>query len=192
MLTYNTQQKEILLPEYGRAIQQMVDYCLTLQDRDERTRCAYTIVKTMTTLFSGEQADEESDHKYWDHLALMSNYQLDIDWPYEILRPEEIEQHPEPVTLDTERILARHYGKNLERLIYIAAEMPESEDRWALVTLIASQMKKMMLEINKDAADDEKIFQDLADISGGRILINPDDMPLHEFVLAPSSKKKKK
>ena len=191
MLTYNTQLKELILPEYGRTIQQMVDYCLTIEDRDERTRCAHAIIKTMRTLFPDQKSDEAT-RKFWDHLALMSGYKLDIDWPVDIVRPENIEPHPDPVVRDETPILALHYGKNLERMIYLAAEMPESEDRWALVTLIASQMKKMMLEVNRDGASDEKIFQDLADISDGRILINPDDMPLHEFISAPKSKKKKK
>lgn len=191
MLTYNTQLKELILPEYGRTIQQMVDYCLTIEDHDERTRCAHAIIKTMRTLFPDQKSDEAT-RKFWDHLALMSGYKLDIDWPVDIVRPENIEPHPDPVVRDETPILALHYGKNLERMIYLAAEMPESEDRWALVTLIASQMKKMMLEVNRDGASDEKIFQDLADISGGRILINPDDMPLHEFIAAPKSKKKKK
>lgn len=191
MLTYNTQLKELILPEYGRTIQQMVDYCLTIEDRDERTRCAHAIIKTMRTLFPDQKSDEAT-RKFWDHLALMSGYKLDIDWPVDIVRPENIEPYPDPVVRDETPILALHYGKNLERMIYLAAEMPESEDRWALVTLIASQMKKMMLEVNRDGASDEKIFQDLADISGGRILINPDDMPLHEFISAPKSKKKKK
>ena len=191
MLTYNTQLKELILPEYGRNIQQMVDHCLSIEDRDERNRCAHTIIRAMRTLFP-EQRSDDTNRKFWDHLALMSGYKLDIDWPVDIVRPENIEPNPDPVILDEEPILARQYGKNIERMIYIAAEMPESEDRWALITLIASQMKKMMLDVNRDGASDEKIFQDLADISAGRILINPADMPLHEFIAAPKSKKKKK
>ncbi len=191
MLTYNTQLKELILPEYGRNIQQMVDYCMTIEDRDERTRCANTIVNTMRTLFPDQRSDD-ANRKFWDHLALMSGYKLDIDWPVEIVRPADLEPRPDPVILDESPILARQYGKNLERMIYLAAEMPESEDRWALVTLIASQMKKMMLEAGMNDLSDERVFEELAYISEGRILINPDDMPLHEFIAAPRSKKKKK
>ncbi len=191
MLTYNTQLKELILPEYGRNIQQMVDHCINIDDRNERTRCAHTIVNTMRTLFP-EQRNDDSNRKFWDHLAIMSEYKLDIDWPVDIIRPENIEAKPKSVVLDNEPILTKQYGKNLERMIYLAAEMPEGEDRWALITLIASQMKKMMLEISNDGASDERIFHELADISGGRIMINPDDMPLHEFISAPKSKKKKK
>lgn len=192
MLTYNTQLKEIKLPEYGRTIQSMVDYCKTIKNRDERTACARAIVKTMYTLFPSERNDAEGNRKFWDHLAIISDFNLDIDWPVDVVKPEEIMPQPDPVYLDDEVPNYRHYGKNLERMIYIAADMEENEDRWALVTLIASQMKKMMLAVNKDGASDEKIFRDLEDISGGRIRINPADMPLHEFKAAPAPSKKKK
>jgi len=194
MLTYNTLQKEIKMPEYGRTIQQMVEYCLTIADRDERTRCAYAIVKAMYVLFPNSRNAETNHRKLWDHLAIMSDFKLDIDWPVEVIRPDEIEPKPQPVVMDNSPVSARHYGKNIERMIYLAADMPESEDRWALVTLIASQMKKMMTAVNKDGVDDEKIFQDLSEMSGGVIMINPDDMPLHDFKMAaaPSKKKKKK
>lgn len=116
MLTYNTQLKELILPEYGRTIQQMVDYCLIIEDHDERTRCAHAIIKTMRTLFPDQKSDEAT-RKFWDHLALMSGYKLDIDWPVDIVRPENIEPHPDPVVRDETPILALHYGKNLERMI---------------------------------------------------------------------------
>lgn len=192
MLTYNTQLKQIKLPEYGRIIQSMVDYCKTIEDRAERTRCARAIVKTMYTLFPSERNEAEGNRKFWDHLAIISDFQLDIDWPFEVIKPEEIAPHPDLVYLDDQPTNYRHYGKNIERMIYIAADMEENEDRWALVTLIASQMKKMMLAVNKDGATDEKIFRDLEEISGGRIRINPIDMPLHEFKNAPMPSKKKK
>lgn len=192
MLTYNTQLKQIKLPEYGRVIQSMVDYCKTIEDRDERTRCARAIVKTMYTLFPSERNEAEGNRKFWDHLAIISNFQLDIDWPIDVIKPEEIAPRPDPVYLDDQPTNYRHYGKNIERMIYLAADMEENEDRWALVTLIASQMKKMMLAVNKDGASDEKIFRDLEEISGGRIRINPVDMPLHEFKAAPTPSKKKK
>lgn len=192
MLTYNTQLKDITLPEYGRTIQSMVDYCKTIEDRNERTACARAIVKTMYTLFPSERNEAEGNRTFWDHLAIISSFELDIDWPVDVVKPEEIETRPEPLFLDMEVPTYRRYGKNLERMIYIAAEMEENEDRWALVTLIASQMKKMMLAVNKDGVSDERIFRDLEEISDGRIRINPADMPLHEFKAAPAPSKKKK
>ena len=86
MLTYNTQLKKLKLPEYGRNIQQIIDYCCTIEDREERTRCAYSIIQIMGSLFPqlGDEADYK--HKLWDHLAIMSDFKLDIDYPYEIIK----------------------------------------------------------------------------------------------------------
>ena len=82
MLTYNSQLKKLVLPEYGRNIQQMVDHCLTIQDRDERTRCAYTIVQNMANMFPMMRGETDYQHKLWDHLMIMANFELDVDCPY--------------------------------------------------------------------------------------------------------------
>lgn len=192
MLTYNTALPQLKLPEYGRTIQSMVDGCMAIADRQERTRCAYAIIKAMSILFPKVGNEDPEKRVLWDHLAFMSNFQLDIDWPFEVLAPGQIESTPEKVRMDTTPMLSRQYGKNIERMIYIASQMPEGEDRWALVTLIASQMKKMMLNSNRDGVADEKIFQDLCDMSQGILNINPADMPLHEFKHTPAPAKKKK
>ncbi len=94
MLTYNTQQSQLVLPEYGRNIQRMVDHCLTIDDRDERTRCAYTIIKAMGTLFPQLKENEESRRIIWDQLAIMSNFQLDIDYPCEVITAAERQTQP--------------------------------------------------------------------------------------------------
>lgn len=88
MLTYNTQLKKLILPEYGRNIQQMVDYCVSIPDREERTVCAYSIIASMGNLFPQLRDTEDFKHKLWDHLAIMSDFKLDIDYPYEIIKPE--------------------------------------------------------------------------------------------------------
>ncbi len=193
MLNYNTQQKKLILPEYGRNIQQMVDHCLTLKDKDERTRCARTIVATMANLFPELREGEDNKRKLWDHLAIMSDFKLDIDYPCEIIKPDNLNTLPEKVPYTLNNIRFRHYGKSLERMVDKAAEMEEGEERTELCRLIANHMKKMMLAVNKDGVDDSKIFKDLAEISRGRILLNPEMMHLHEFkVAAPAATGKKK
>jgi hypothetical protein len=193
MLTYNTQQKDLALPEYGRNIQRMVDHCLTIEDREERTQCAYTIVKTMSILFPNSKNDEDANRKFWDHLAIMSNFKLDIDWPFEVIQPDSIEKTPEPVLYQGGDIARRQYGKIIESMINVAAEMEEGEERDALLSLIANQMKKNLLAIDKDDAPDERIYRDIYDLSGGKININDSSVTLHEFnVIAPAGKKKKK
>lgn len=194
MLTYNTQLKQLILPEYGRNIQQMVDYCLTIEDRQERTDCAYSIIRAMGNLFPALR-DGEDSKKLWDHLAIMSGFELDIDYPVEIILPENLQTVPEKVPYTQSRIRYRHYGKILEGLIKKASSMEEGEERDQLVYYIANHMKKLMLGVNKDGVDDAKVFKDLAEYSHGAIRLDPETTRLHEFKAMPSpqtGKKKKK
>lgn len=192
MLRYNTQLKTLPLPEYGRNIQSMVDHCLTIEDRDERNRCARTIVATMANLFPELKNGGEYDHKLWDHLAIMSEFKLDIDYPCEVIDAGNLATMPEPVKYPSVKMRYRHYGNSLERMIAKAAEMEAGEERDTLVKLLANQMKKLMLAVNSDGVDDSKVFKDLAELSGGAIRINPDELKLHEFKQAPQPTNKKK
>lgn len=195
MLNYNTQLKKLVLPEYGRNIQQMVDHCLTIEDREERTRCAYSIINTMGNLFPMLRDVEDFKHKLWDHLAIMADFRLDIDYPYEVIRPENLNTRPEKVEYTSSPIRYRHYGKSVELMIAKAAVMEPGEERDALISLIAHHMKKMMLAVNKDGVDDAKIFKDLCEYSHGAIRLDAETCHLHEFKEAPSpasGKKKKK
>ena len=196
MLTYNSQLKKLALPEYGRNIQQMVDYCCTIEDREERNKCAYSIINTMSNLFP--QLNQEADfmHKLWDHLAIMSDFKLDIDYPYEVVKPENLATKPQPVGYKLESIKMRHYGKIVDQMIQRACEYPDGDEKDALVMLIANHMKKLIFQINNEDVEDAKIFKDLEFFSKGQIKIDPATHSLHEFKIAPvqqqSSKKKKK
>ena len=127
----------------------------------------------------------------------MSDFKLDIDYPCEIVKEENLESKPEPMTYKLENIKFRHYGKTIERMIERACEYPEGEERDALVMLIANHMKKLIFQISKEDVDDAKIFKDLAFFSKGKIQISADTKALHEFKEAPvaaktTAKKKKK
>lgn len=194
MLTYNTRLKKLILPEYGRNIQQMVDHCLTIENRDERTACAYAIIKAMGNLFPAKRNDPEAMRAMWDHLAIMADFNLDIDWPYEPADREALSQSPEPLHHAVGEIRQRHYGRLLLTLVEHASEMEPGEERDALILLIANQMKKALLAVNPDGVDDAKVFDDLAHLSHGRIRLSVDTHRLHQFEEAPkpTSKKKKK
>lgn len=197
MLDYNTQLKKLALPEYGRNIQQMVDHCCSISDKEERTRCAYTIIRSMGNLFPQLRDEADYKHKLWDHLAIMSDFKLDIDYPCEIVKEENLESKPESLSYHLENIKFRHYGKTIERMIARACEYPDGEEKDALVMLLANHMKKLIFQISKEDVDDAKIFKDLAYYSKGKIQINVGEKVLHEFQEAPvpaktSSKKKKK
>ena len=195
MLTYNTQLKDIKVPEYGRNIQNMVDYACNIEDRDERNAAAHAIVRIMSTLFPTQnQHDEEAQRRYWDHIAIISNFKLDIDWPFDVITEESLQPTPEPVPYDTGIIGLRQYGRNIETMISMIADMEEGQDRHELISMIANQMKKNLLAENKDDEVDEKIVNDIYEMSKGRIRLMPGDITLHEYnvVASPSKKKKKK
>lgn len=191
MLTYNTQEKPLRLPEYGRTIQRMVDYCLTIEDREERTRCAATIVDTMGQLLPSQSSPEETERKLWDHLAIMSDYKLDVDAPFETIKAGQFEPQPEPIPYREENFRYRHYGRFIERMIATALTIEDPEARLDLAILIANQMKKMMLEVTLDV-DDSRIFSDLAMLSKGELRLSPEEVTLNEYIPAPSATKKKK
>ena len=196
MLIYNSQLKKLVLPEYGRNIHQMVSHCMTIADREERNRCAYTIVAIMDNMFPELHNEAGYKQKLWDHLAIMSDFKLDIDYPYPVVQPETLETHPEKIVYQLEPIKQRHYGKIIERMIERAAQYPEGEERDALVMLLAKKMKKSIYQINNEVVEDSKIFNDLARYSHGAIRLDPATHALHEFQVAPvpqqSGKKKKK
>lgn len=197
MLTYNTQLKHLVLPEYGRNIQNMIDYCLTIEDREERNHCARSIVSAMHTLMKKNNTREPEDfkRKLWDHLAIMSGFELDIDYPYDdMASTDERSVPPEKVPYTASQLAYRHYGKSLQRMISKAAAMEEGPEREELVMLLAHQMKKQLLTVNKEGADDARVFKDLAMLSHGAINLSTDTCRLHEFKVAaaPVAQKKKR
>jgi hypothetical protein len=169
-MEYNTQVKRLSLPEYGRNIQNMVDHCLTIQNRDERNHCANTIISIMGNMLPHLRDVNDFKHILWDHLAIMSDFKLDVDYPYTVLQKENLHQHPPLVPYSSSEIIYRHYGEILEKMINVASEMEEGEAKETLVLMIANQMKKSYLMWNKDSVDNRKILKDLADLSEGRII----------------------
>ena len=179
MLTYNSQLKKLVLPEYGRNIQQMVDHCLTIEDRAERTRCAFTIVQNMANMFPQLRGETDYQHKLWDHLMIMSGFQLDVDAPFDdIIKEESLDTKPIPIQYELE------------------PTYPEGEERDALVMLLANHMKKLIFQINNEDVEDAKIFKDLERYSHGAIRLDPQTHHLHEYQIVkpaqPVGKKKKK
>ena len=166
-MQYNTQQKRMPLPEYGRRIQNMVDFALTIQDRSERQRCANTIINIMGNMFPHLRDVPDFKHKLWDHLAIMADFKLDIDYPYEIIRKDNLVTKPDPIPYPSTKIRYRHYGRTLER-----------DEKKNLVALICNHMKKDYMAWNKDTVDDRKIAEDLAEFSGGKLQMDDEILRL--------------
>lgn len=195
MLYYNTAQPKMALPEYGRTIQHMVDFCLTIADREERTSCAYAIVDTMSTLFPEFMGENGDTSKFWDHINVMSGFRLDIDFPCEVMTEEHLNPKPRKIPYTSSRLRYRHYGKLIERMVKEVADMEEGPEKDELVSMSANHLKKLLIAHNREAMTDAKVLRDLSDYSEGRIVLDPERYLLHEFnVVAPpaGSKKKKK
>ena len=173
-MKYNTQRKRMPLPEYGRSIQNMVYHALTIEDRAERQRCATTIINIMGNMFPHLRDVPDFKHKLWDHLAIMSDFKLDIDYPYELIQKDNLITKPDIISYPATKIRYRHYGRTLEVLIKKACELPESEEKRNLVALICNHMKKDFMAWNKDTVDDRKIADDLEELSGGRLHMTDD------------------
>jgi len=168
---YNTSRPKLMLPEYGRNIQKMVNYILSIPDRDERNRLAQAVIIIMGNMNPHLRDINDFKHKLWDHLAIMSNFQLDIDYPYDIPQPEEFAEKPRRVHYNTNDIRYRHYGKIVESLIQEAIKLPEGEDKDMLTKLIANHMKKSYLAWNRESVTDEIIFSDLHELSGRKLIV---------------------
>lgn len=173
-LDYNTQREQLILPEYGREVQNMVDYALSLPDKEERQRCAESIIVIMDRMFPQNHENPDYKQKLWDHLAIMSNFQLDIDWPYDISGAAQIATKPEPLEYPMTQIPVRHYGKMLFDVFEHLKTMPAGEERDELVRQTANQMKRDLYQWSHGSADDEKIASDLARFTDGRIQLDLD------------------
>ena len=170
-MQYNTQKEKLLLPEYGRNIQNMVDHCVAIADPEERRRCAYAVIDIMGNLFPHLRDVNNFKHILWDHLAIMSDFQRDIEYPYEVIKKEDLYSAPGHLDYSRPTMRFRHYGKILERMVKIASDMEEGEPREQLIRMLLGQMKRSYTQWNKEA-DDEKIFHDLRDLSKGKIDLN--------------------
>jgi hypothetical protein len=169
---YNTARKHLVLPEYGRNIQRMVDYIMATEDRTERNRLAQALIAVMGNLNPHLRDIHDFKHKLWDHLAIMSEFKLDIDYPYDIPVPETFQEKPKIVNNPQSPIRFKHYGKVLEQMVGYACTMEDNEERRALISVIANHMKKSYLTWNREAVDDQVIINDFLVLSKGKIKLD--------------------
>lgn len=171
-LDYNTQREKLVLPEYGREIQRMVDYCITLPDRQERQRCAQTIIATMERMNPPMMMNADYKQKLWDQLALMSDFKLDIDWPVDISQANAVKTKPLPMKRPSTHAPVRHYGKMLFELFDKLKTMAPGKERDELVELTANQMKRDLMTWGHGLCDNEKVADDLARFTDGKIQLD--------------------
>ena len=171
-LDYSTQRERLVLPEYGREVQQMVDYCVSLKSRAERQRCANTIIAVMERMMPHTYENKDYRQKLWDHLALMSGFQLDIDYPCDITEAQKMLQKPAPMRYPMKRIPVRHYGNMMFEVFELLKNLPNGAERTELTRLAANQMKRDLVLWGHGSSDDEKVASDLADYTDGKIQLD--------------------
>ncbi len=193
-MEYNSSRKQLVIPEYGRNVQRMIDYAIALPTKEERTTAAKTIITAMTVL--NPQIKEMTDfkHKLWDHLFIISDFKLDCESPYPIPEPEAIHAKPKRVPYPQKDIKYRHYGSILENVIKEVKVMEDGPDKKALTDMIANFMKHLYLTYNRDSVNDDVIFEQLKKMSGGLLEVS-EGVKLSAVYIEPkdfSNKKQKR
>lgn len=192
MIPYNVSESQLILPEYGRNIQRMIDHCVAIEQREERTRCAYAVCDAIARLFPGIIGEGENRQKIWDHMNIMSGFKLDIDFPCEVVTEAQLNPKPEKIPYNETISRYRNYGKNIQMMIHQVGDMENCVKKDQLIFLVANQMKKLLLVNNPESATDARVFDDIANISGGKILIDPTTYRLNEYIDSTPVKGKKK
>lgn len=171
VLEYNTEREKLKMPEYGRNILKMVERLMEIPDREKRSQQARAVVKAMELLNPQVHQEENWERKLWDHLHIISGFQLDIDSPYPVPSVEEMEARPMSIPLKVKPIKATHYGRNIESIIDVIAEKPDGEQKTAMIRSLAIYMRQQYLIWNKDSVADETIFMDIEKLSDYRIKV---------------------
>jgi len=173
-LDYNTQREKLVMPEYGREIQKMVDLAVSLPTKEERNICAQSIIQQMESKNLQVRTSPDYEQTLWDHLYLMSHKQLDIDWPFDVDNAEKILTKPEPLPLPGSEGIPyqRHYGRLMAKVFEELKTMPEGPERDELVRQAANQMKRDLTTWGHGSMDDERVADDLARFTDGIIQID--------------------
>jgi hypothetical protein len=191
-MEYNTQRNNLVIPEYGRNIQKMIDQCIAIKDRNERTRFAYLIVNIMGQMTPKGKESGDLKQKLWDHLHIISDFRLDIDSPYPPPSKDVLQARPKPLGYSEIDFKYRHYGRNIEKVIKKAADYPEGPEKDALVKIIANHLKKSYLTWNRNSVDDRLILENLEELSSKKINVDDNLQLNHTNEILRNTKKKPK
>ncbi|MAV80840.1 MAG: methionyl-tRNA formyltransferase [Flavobacteriales bacterium] len=179
-LEYNTERTKLIIPEYGRHIHKMIDHALSSNDIKDRNKVAKAIIGVMGNLNPHLRDVPDFQHKLWDQLFIMSDFNLDVDSPFPKPVKEVYSQRPEKLNYPQSFPKYRFYGNNIKRMIDVAIEWEDNEMKKQLVYVIANHMKKCFLNWNKDTVEDDVIFNHLDELSDGKLKIDPSLKPLSE------------
>jgi hypothetical protein len=173
-MDYNTSRSKLVISEYGRNVQKMVEYAIALEDREQRSRLATLIVNVMAQLNPSIRELHDYKQKLWDHLHIISDFRLDVDSPYPVPDRETLENRPGRLAYHSNGIKVRHYGKHIENIIQNVIELEDGPKKDEYIRLIANQLKKSYLTYNRESVTDEVIAAHLADLSEGKLILGED------------------
>lgn len=179
-MEYNTQRTKLKINDYGRNIYKLIQYTKTVEDREKRNQMASAIVDIMAQNSPDAKGGEDYKRKFWVHLMILADWELDVDVPYEISREETVEFTPHALKYGQEKIRYRHYGAIMEKMIRRVAEYPEGEERDELVSLMAHAMKRDYLLWNSDTVEDGVITQQIEELSDNKLQL-PEDFQFKDF-----------
>lgn len=179
-LEYNTEREHLIIPEYGRHMQKMINYAKTRETKEERDKLAKAIIAVMGNMQPHLRDVPDFQHKLWDQLFIMSNFELDVDSPFEKPTKELFDERPQPLKYPQNFPKYRFYGNNIKTMIDVANTWEASELKEALTYTIANHMKKCFLNWNKDTVEDAVIFNHLYELSNGKIDLRNSEESLSE------------
>ena len=179
-LEYNTARPNLVLPEHGRNVKKMVNFALTVEDKEERNKVVNAIIKVMGQLNPQLRDVEDYSHKLWDHLFILSDFKLDVDSPYPIPTKESFDTKPEKVSYPSGSIRFGHYGKMIQDMIDKIPTIEKEEDRKLAINTTANLMKRFYLTWNRDAVEDEVIVKQFNELAKGKLTITAEDIELQE------------
>ena len=174
-IEYNSERPKLIIPEYGRHIQKMVDQAIAKETKEERNKVASSIIAVMGNLNPHLRDVTDFQHKLWDQLFIISDFKLDVDSPYPIPKREELQEYPKSLEYPQNFPKYRFYGNNLKRMIDVAIGWEDGEKKDALVITIANHMKKCFLNWNKDTVENDVIFKHLFELSEGKLNLKGSD-----------------
>jgi hypothetical protein len=174
-IEYNSERPKLIIPEYGRHIQKMVDQAIAKETKEERNKVASSIIAVMGNLNPHLRDVTDFQHKLWDQLFIISDFKLDVDSPYPIPKREELQEYPQSLEYPQNFPKYRFYGNNIKRMIDVAIGWEDGEKKDALVFTIANHMKKCFLNWNKDTVEDDVIFNHLFELSDGKLNLKGSD-----------------
>ncbi|RLD40047.1 MAG: hypothetical protein DRI86_16045 [Bacteroidetes bacterium] len=166
---YNTTREGLVIREYGRNVQNLVSYAISIEDRNKRTKLAYIIISVMQQVNPSSSINDEYYKKLWNHLYAISEYKLDIDYPYEVKKHEKPDHSQKHMEYKENNIIYKFYGKNTELVLQVLSDKEEGEERDQLLLIMANQMKEMYINWNKNIVSDDIINNHIIKITGGKL-----------------------